>query len=373
MCTRLMLGCIGLAWSVCSLGWGDKIYMKNGRHLEGLIKQETADKITIHMGLGTITLDRSQVDRIEKAAPNETEQLKRKWEKQFFTHKKFVPPGLEELADQFNRLERERRTALIAEDTLECLHGEKNNRQNALDNLKMQILDTARDMERTKSINRSNTKEYNELIVRNNSLIGKQTLVQNSIEQVDQNIKRQLDLMASYMRLLMDVNAAFRDEFKKRFGRGNDPNERDFFNRIREKLIQYNTEIKQAELPLAQGSSHAIVTADINGQVPARLLLDTGATYVALSTTIAQRLGLKLTAKTVKVKVADGTLVDATPVLLKSVEVNGMKLNNVQAIVMPQTSESNMDGLLGMSFLRFFSLTIDPGGRKFIINRFNPN
>jgi aspartyl protease family protein len=92
-----------------------------------------------------------------------------------------------------------------------------------------------------------------------------------------------------------------------------------------------------------------VTDALING-VPVRMMIDTGATFVAISAATAGRLGLvaglgpKWTIKT-----ANGQSI-ASPVTLDNLSFGGLYMNHVQALILtPEAGEVN---LLGASFLK---------------------
>lgn len=60
----------------------DTVCLKNGRSLEGIIKTEDKDSIELEVAGGTVKFERSQVERVDKAGPYETEALLREWERQ---------------------------------------------------------------------------------------------------------------------------------------------------------------------------------------------------------------------------------------------------------------------------------------------------
>ena len=99
----------------------------------------------------------------------------------------------------------------------------------------------------------------------------------------------------------------------------------------------------------AGGGGHFITTASINN-ASIRVLVDTGATAVALSYEDAQRAGLQPgTLKfDVPVNTANGTSY-AARVTLRKVEIGTIRVPDVEGLVLPRGS---FDGtLLGMSFL----------------------
>jgi len=89
------------------------------------------------------------------------------------------------------------------------------------------------------------------------------------------------------------------------------------------------------------------VRGRVNGQsVP--LMVDTGATLVTLSEAEARRLNLRSGGVEVAVETASG-IVTGRRVLLDRVQVGGVELDRVPAVVLP--GESPATALLGMSFL----------------------
>lgn len=115
-----------------------------------------------------------------------------------------------------------------------------------------------------------------------------------------------------------------------------------------------------ASAPAADPRSRSIVVArnaqghfDVDGRVNGRridFVIDTGASVVALTARDAARLGIRPApnAFTADVKTANGT-VRAAPAQLDVVEIGGLQLRDVTALVLP--NEALTDNLLGLSFL----------------------
>lgn len=103
------------------------------------------------------------------------------------------------------------------------------------------------------------------------------------------------------------------------------------------------------------------VNSTVNN-TPIRMVVDTGADYVALSDRDARRAGIELQPADFKVRVstANGTVL-AAPVVLKEISVGGIAVNNVPAIVVPQTKLPV--SLLGMSFLSKLSYVKESHGK----------
>lgn len=107
------------------------------------------------------------------------------------------------------------------------------------------------------------------------------------------------------------------------------------------------------KVELASGSrGHYRVLGQVNGQsVP--FLVDTGATSIALSETLARNLGLKF-GYPVTVSTANGAAT-AYNTILGSVEIGELRLERVPAFISPGLDDGT--ALLGMSFLKHFELT----------------
>lgn len=113
------------------------------------------------------------------------------------------------------------------------------------------------------------------------------------------------------------------------------------------------------ELDAGHGG-HFITTADINNR-PVDVLVDTGASTVALSYEDAERIGLRpRTLKyDVKVNTANG-IGEAARVILREVEIDNIRVSNVEGLVLQRGALRGT--LLGMSFLsRLRSFSVQNG------------
>jgi aspartyl protease family protein len=127
----------------------------------------------------------------------------------------------------------------------------------------------------------------------------------------------------------------------------------------------------QPEPAQSSPGGYRTVTLNDNGrgsfQVEARVegrsldfIVDTGASYVALRETAAAKLGIHPAARdyTIKVHTANG-IGKAAPITLDRVEINGITVRNVRAIVHPD--EALSVNLLGMTFLSKVKWSHDRG------------
>lgn len=108
-------------------------------------------------------------------------------------------------------------------------------------------------------------------------------------------------------------------------------------------------------------SSVIVVDAELRASHSAisTLVLDTGASYLVISWKLVNALGITIDPKRT-IQTTTATTVETVPqVRIPSVSVIGKTLKNVEAIVKDLPQETHVDGLLGLSFLKNFKLTID--------------
>jgi clan AA aspartic protease (TIGR02281 family) len=91
-----------------------------------------------------------------------------------------------------------------------------------------------------------------------------------------------------------------------------------------------------------------------------RVVLDTGPTYVLIPWYVAHELGYKpgLSKEWTPVATANG-LIYAPKIDLELITTLGLSVKNVSAVCHDLPPESRVDGLLGLSYLRNFKLTLD--------------
>ena len=123
-------------------------------------------------------------------------------------------------------------------------------------------------------------------------------------------------------------------------------------------------------VPLEREGKGFYVRLKLDNKVPARFMLDTGASAVQVSRAMARKLGLKLyRARTVPVMLAGGRYVRGRVVDLQEVALGPARVRHVKAIVLEQDSLGVADGLLGMSFLENFIFSIDTEKEQLILEK----
>ncbi|MCW5892487.1 MAG: retroviral-like aspartic protease family protein [bacterium] len=115
------------------------------------------------------------------------------------------------------------------------------------------------------------------------------------------------------------------------------------------------------EVPLDGDGTAWMVRATVNGTTRALFLVDTGASYCVLSSSLSRRLGLRPGKTTLDLQTANGT-VTVPLVELRSLDVGGSRAHGVQAVVHDAVN-APLDGIIGLNFLNQFHYAIDPRRR----------
>jgi clan AA aspartic protease (TIGR02281 family) len=131
---------------------------------------------------------------------------------------------------------------------------------------------------------------------------------------------------------------------------------------------------KQINIVREPGGKGMMVEVLLNNRVKVNLVLDTGASIIALSRKAGIELGIDLsdTKKDImEMRLADGSKTMARAVILDSVKVQDVEVKNVMAAIMlDQVPTIGVtEGLLGMSFLSKFNLKTDLKSMKMTLEK----
>lgn len=143
------------------------------------------------------------------------------------------------------------------------------------------------------------------------------------------------------------------------------------FAGMENKLARLEKMVLSEAIPLRRGEGNLwYVTAVFNGQKTQEMAIDTGASIIALSWEVANKVGLTPGEKDpgMLVEVADGRVVEAKQVVAETVRVGKFTAKNVQCAVMPGGLPRTTP-LLGLSFFKNFSFKIDSGNGQLIMSQ----
>jgi aspartyl protease family protein len=119
------------------------------------------------------------------------------------------------------------------------------------------------------------------------------------------------------------------------------------------------TENVPSEIALESLGGVWLAEVTLNGSRRARFLIDTGATFCAISPALADELGMALprTIPTVTLRTANGD-VEGRLASLESIRVGDSEAQNVPTVVITM-QDFSFDGILGNSYLARYAATLD--------------
>lgn len=79
---RFILIIAALLFTQLGQSRADILYLKNGRAIEGLIRNEAEDRVELEVCAGTVKFFKNEIARIERSAPQEAEAIRKNWGRQ---------------------------------------------------------------------------------------------------------------------------------------------------------------------------------------------------------------------------------------------------------------------------------------------------
>lgn len=376
MCRSLLL--CSFAVTVLAAGYGsplhaDTILLKNGRSMEGIITKETGTTIVLDVGVGAVTLKKSQIKSIAKSDAAAKSKIEEDWKKHFFTHGKYAPKGFEDLSAAFNGLEKQRQDAIASAKNALQLKAGIAGLEADLKVLAKEYVALSAQLLALPPLDRNSAtsvEDYNNIVGRKNAIASSITLKEDTLKQTSEQVDAEMKKTADYMQALEQ----FRTSFTGRMARETiTTNDATFFAEIDARLKWYSAEIQRFDVTFEDEGHSMIVDVRINDTATGRFVVDTGASVVSLSRAMASRLNLELASdRAVRVTVADGRSVAAYPVVLNSVQTGNARAQNIAAVILDAEPSPGVDGLLGLTFLREFDFHFDAKGHRLELSGFRP-
>lgn len=122
------------------------------------------------------------------------------------------------------------------------------------------------------------------------------------------------------------------------------------------------------EIELKRGGPDLVVDAVLNGRVKRDFLVDTGASFVTISQATAKALGIHIDDDTPEIAVTTASGRTVVPMtVLKRIVVGRAEVRDVEALIMDLPKGSEIDGLLGLTFLNEFKVSVDSNRGKLIL------
>lgn len=113
-------------------------------------------------------------------------------------------------------------------------------------------------------------------------------------------------------------------------------------------------------LPQAALDNVIVLNVRLNERTLIPMLLDTGAKYTVITSNVARRLEIDIQSRGRNVSVVTASQLTRVPLVsLDRVDVHGVALPDIEAVVADLPAALGVEGLIGMSFLKQCRLVLD--------------
>lgn len=343
-------------------GMCEVIHLKSGGMIEGTIVSEDGGSVVVDVGFGTTSVDTADIASIQRTGGYK--QGKQKKDQP-------VPHALKPFVKGMHNVRSLRFKALNRKREIEQLNHEIDSLEKVLEDIEGNYVILSEDLRKVRESEVYVWREQNYLVNKahgyNATIIAcRQQLNKKSAEKRGGNpaLNKYLDSLAKV------------DRFFTKFIKSSSAKKlnalQPTLNEIGDDLKRFRAEFEIAAVDVTFiGHNHILVPVKINDRKPVKLILDTGASSVVLSRTIATRLGINWSGgKEIEVILANGEKAKGNLVIVRSVSVDRFRANNVRATVMEKAPAPGIEGLLGMSYLDRFIMRIDAVNKKLVLNDF---
>jgi len=354
----------------------DIIHLKNGRNIKCDIKRETASSVIVEVEIGKMAVSKSDIDHIEKRPYEKKDQVKHG------TPLDLTDPSIdtelskkiEGMYKMLSEVRRNRNEARKFKSRYDSHTYKVANIERELSSISVRYENlNARIRRRSSGGKKKDVFEYNRLISESNELIARKEKlylqIKDSIKMKERLGPKASASLSYYSSSIQEFEEALKKECEDARKKGVNKNEEACLKGLENELSKLKKDFKRIEVDVKSIGNSIFVDVLLNNRVKTRMLVDTGASVLLISRKTADKLKVyeAFGARKKRYKVADGRTIEATPVVLHSVEVGGMVVKNVPASIF---EGRQITELLGMSFLGNFLVRVDLKSKKLILDEF---
>ncbi len=361
---------LATAWLPLPAG-ADTIKLKKDGNLTGIIKQEDATSITLQIGMGTMRIQKSEIESIRKAGEKENDILEGSFRKTAIERGTFVPPGLEALAEKLKDIAGDRRNVDGAKSRLDSLRQKLDDDTDKFRSLRADF--DKKNAEVHGMDPKSDVTRYNGLITELNMASVRISALSEELNKVNPKV---LEYQAAYWKAIteygnkigdLEIYIDKTDETLKKRGMADD--ESLYIETVRKSLADLQGTLNRDAVAVSKTDHGMTVKAVLNGEVTCLLAVDTGAAVVVITKSLADRLEINPndSQEDVQFTLADGSIIKSKVVKIKSVRVGNSTIHDVAAAVTDKAPGAGVDGLLGMSFLSNFNIKMDVANGQLVL------
>ena len=361
-----------LAFATTGVACADTIRLRNGNTIEGIVTQETDTQVILDLGTGRTTLSRGVIAAVEHATADENDLLRSGWKQKYYLHRAYVPAEQAGLAADFAKLGALREEALGARRSLAEMSAKETEWKAKQEQLRTQMIQSSQRLQQAPPA-RDNVDAYNAVVAANNALQASLAQAGEELTACRKKYDDAIARIAVYQEAVSGFGSRFEEERKQTGNSAENAERRQFFDRIAANLAACLREFSTAEATVTPSRDGSVVAVTVNEQIQGRFVVDTGAARVSVTEDFARRLKLDPAAlPEAEFTMADGRKTKGRIVVFRVLSVGGARAENVAAAILPGQPGEQVDGLLGMSFLKHFSVTLDGSSGKLILRQFAP-
>ncbi len=378
----------------------DQVVLKNGRTLDCTIIAEYSDYVEISLGTGSMSIPRSKLVRLVRTAPSTQTTPKSDSQTGNILSAQHAPVAHAELATEFRKLMSHRNLALDAQYMMAIYDRDLEKRKKHAQELDEEILQLEEALAeiswQTAEIKlpdqapRGNSaiRAYNELISKKQKLQDKGSAIHAQIAPLErekfETLKIIPDLKAKYKLTMQPIPVYHKElhsfsasyfEYRQELDLDiEDAGTKALFAKVDRYLDKFKKEISATSIKSKQVGNSTIVRVLVNRATVGEFIFDTGATTMTISESFAAKLGIPIGSLPItEMVVADGSIVEVKAAMLSSVSLGSSEVKDVAVLVVADSPNSPEDGLLGMSYLKYFSIGLNGVTGEIELTRFDPD
>lgn len=335
---------------------GDTVYLKNGRKIHGIILEQDTALVKMEISIGRTAYKLTEIDSIQKASRTANDLTRKTWAEQ--SNKKAIKGKFDEAEDLLRRLKEN----FFKDESINLAAFYRKKQSSDLDKEIFEL-----NQKYLKANNQikdlsywDDPKLYNKLFDERNRLHGE--IEQKKQQYPDFTNADKAEIAEKHSELFVK----FEQSLAKLKASDLDKNEEQHLAKISSEYrsLTFQDEDNSVKIQYSKNNS-VIVKVLINGRQSGRFILDTGASCVVISERFAKKLNIDISnIRPEDAFVADGSKINSYPAMLASVAVGKFKSENVEARVIKTQPGENIDGLLGMTYLKNYDLSLDAQANK---------
>lgn len=349
----------------------DTIFLKNKDSINGIVIKDEEGSVAIDVGFGTVVLPRAEIESIKKSSEAARARLRKEWQKSHF--KSFPAPTTreQELVDNFEKLIYKKRQIRKNNAEKENIAGKISALRKDISRLQDEIYALSEKIEFVH--NKKNIKKYNFLITKYNSFSNELKEAIDKLDKLQIKYEEANEEVVKYINQFMRLEKLFETKYDNLITLNTLSLEQKYFYRnLKERLNELQKDIKQQRVKFARQKGHIVIEAIINDKVEVMMMVDTGATLTVISKEVAERLEIDYDKLKEDVKLigVSGQSLSAKFIILKSIKIGDVEGKNIEAVIVKDKTFKDVDGFLGMSFLKKFSFSMDKKKQSLVFNFF---